>query len=460
MTVDLVIKDCWVVNHDGRTKAGVAIDGGRIVAIAEDSDLPMAHRTVDAGGNYLLPGLIDPHQHLGFVAPIDQDWRSETRSAAVGGVTTVFNYLWHEDSYVGHFDEDLRVAEANSLVDFGFEVLMISPDHSNEIEELAGRGVGGFKWFTCYKGEEGRPWGINACDDGTIYDGFRRVAQLGPSACAKVHVENIELISTIREAVIASGRSDLAAWADSRPGFTEASDMMKTIYHARHAGVRLVILHISSAEGVDVLVAGKQGHANDILGETCPHYLSLTKHADVGVRAKVIPPVQDRQDQDRLWWAIENGFVTSIGSDHAPTTLRDKQGNVWDVKQGFPGVAMILPIMLHEGVNKRGLSLEKVVAVTSYNNARWYGRYPRKGTISVGSDADLVLIDLDKKVTVTPELLQSNSDYCLHDGWELQGWPIMTIVRGQLIVDGGRILAEPGWGTYQPVRALMTGHHS
>lgn len=448
MVADLVVKNCWVVNHDGRFWGGIAATQGKIVAIGEADQLPNANRVIDAEGLYLIPGAIDPHQHLGFVFPIDSDWRTETRSAAVGGVTTVFNYLWHADSYLAHFADDLESAERNALVDFMFETLMVSPSHNLEITELARRGVSGFKWFTCYKGDEGAPWGITACDDGIILDGFRRVAALGPQACAKVHAENIEVIARQREHVIASGRGDLAAWADSRPGIAEGSDIEKLAYFARKAGTRLVILHISSTEGVDALVKAKRD-GTTMLGETCPHYLSLTKHAPAGVRAKVIPPIQDQEDQDKLWWAIETGFMDSIASDHAVTRLSDKLGDVWQAKQGFPGTATILPVMLSEGVNKRGLSLERVVAVTSYNNARWYGLFPRKGVISIGSDADLVLVDLDKRVRGSVEAFQSASDYCLHDGVEFRGWPVITIVRGKVVAENDKIVGEHGWGQLQ-----------
>ena len=443
-----MIKNCWVVNHDRRVWAGIAAANGRIVAIGNSDELPQAARVIDAEGRYLLPGAIDPHQHLGFVFPIDSDWRTETRSAAVGGVTTVFNYLWHAGSYVENFQKDLISAERNALVDFVFETLMVSPHHNEEIHELALRGVSGFKWFTCYKGDEGAPWGITACDDGTILDGFRRVAALGPHACAKAHAENIEIIARQRQQVLASGRGDLAAWADSRPGLAEGCDIEKLSYFARKAGTRLVILHISSSEGVDALIKAKR-EGTTILGETCPHYLSLTKHSAAGVRAKVIPPIQGQEDQDKLWWAIETGVMDSIGSDHAPTRLSDKTGDVWQAKQGFPGTATILPVMLSEGVNKRGLPLEKVVEVTSYNNARWYGLFPKKGVISVGSDADLVLVDLEKRVRGSVDAFKSASDYCLHEGIEFQGWPVMTIVRGRVIVDNGTVVGEPGWGQLQ-----------
>lgn len=450
MAADLVVKNCWVVNHDRRVWAGVAAANGKIVAIGEADELPPATRVIDAQGLYLLPGVIDPHQHLGFVFPIESDWRTETRSAAVGGVTTVFNYLWHSDSYVEHFERDRVIAESNALVDFMFETLMVVPQHNEEIDELAKRGISAFKWFSCYKGDEGAPWGITACDDGIILDGFRRVAALGPQACAKVHAEDIEIIARQRGEILKSGRGDLAAWADSRPGLAEGIDIEKLAYLARSARTRLVILHISSFEGVEALKKARND-GTTILGETCAHYLSLTKHAAAGVKAKVIPPIQDQKDQDKLWWAIETGLMDSIGSDHAPTRLSDKAGNVWQAKQGFPGTATILPVMLSEGVNKRGVSLERVAAVTAYNTARWYGLFPKKGVIAVGSDADLVLVDLDKRVQGSVEAFQSASDYCLHDGIEFRGWPVLTVSRGAVVVENGVVVGEPGWGQLQRV---------
>ena len=223
---------------------------------------------------------------------------------------------------------------------------------------------------------------------------------------------------------------------------------------AKQTGARLVIVHISSTEGVQVLSQARTALPTELLGETCPHYLSLTKTASAGVQGKVIPPIRSSSDQEALWQAISEGLITSIGSDHAPTTLEEKRGTVWEAKQGFPGTAMILPIMLHEGVRNRKIPLETVVAVTAYNNAQWYGLYPAKGSIEIGTDADLVLVDLNKTVTVTPALLQSHSDYCLHDGWDITGWPVMTMVRGRTVVDQGKVVGDPGWGRYLPVYAV------
>jgi dihydropyrimidinase len=174
--------------------------------------------------------------------------------------------------------------------------------------------------------------------------------------------------------------------------------------------------------------------------ETCPHYLTHTTDFS-NLTGKVVPPIRSKSDLQSMWSALRNGIVDTIGTDHVANRLEMKmgKGDLWSALAGFPGIATMLPVLLDQGVNQDRISVERVAEVTSYNTARIFGMYPRKGTIQVGSDADLTVIDLDLTKTVTPELLQSYSDYTIYDGWKLSGWPVMTIVRGRVIMEDGQI---------------------
>jgi dihydropyrimidinase len=190
----------------------------------------------------------------------------------------------------------------------------------------------------------------------------------------------------------------------------------------------------------------------DVIAETCPHYLVLTKydHDKVGSLGKVNPPLRDEQSQQLLWEGLRDGSVTCLGSDHSTVVPREQKvgGSIWEAIPGFPGMGMLLPIMLSEGYHKGRISLEQLAGVLCRNNAETYGIYPRKGAIRVGSDADFALVDLEQERVVTPEYMQSAADWGLYDGWNLRGWPTHTIVRGEVVMERGEIVGSPEHGQY------------
>jgi len=452
MTVATVIRNGKIVSPSGITSAGVAIDGDKIVGITNDANLPEARKTIDARGNYILPGIVDPHVHIGLFHSLEDEIK-DTDGAAFGGITTVGNYVGmrmsaQRDSYELSFDRWKNIWEKNSLVDVFFHGSIISETNLREIRINAGRyGMTSFKFMMVMKGPQAAQIGYDPVDDGVLWLGFKEIASLGYPARAIVHAENREIIDRLEPLVRATGRQDLAAWAEAHPGFCETLDAQRAISLARLTKAPLYIVHIANADTVDV-VAEAKAQGVDVVGETCPHYLTLTHFMPLGPLGKVQPPQGDEACIERLWQGIKEGTISCLGSDHCSTTKEQKK-DMWEAVSGTPGMESFLPIMLSEGVNKGRITLEKLVELCCYNNARTFGIYPKKGTIQVGSDADIVIIDLEKKAKLSAANAHyAVADFTLYEGWEVKGWPVLTMLRGNILVEDGKRVAKDGMGRY------------
>ncbi len=387
-------------------------------------------------------------------------WLSETRSAAAGGVTCVLDFRMSGEPYGKRLDRDRAAAEASALVDFGFQLVITTYEQIDELEAyVATHGVPSFKVFMSFKGEEGAYLGAPGTDDGLLFVLMERVARYG-HGLVSVHTENIEVVWKLRDRLMASGRRDLAAFTESRPPFVEAEDIHKAIHYGAVTGCPVHVVHLTSREGRDAITAARRQYPGArVTVETCPHYLTLTCDAAAGVLARVNPPVKYADDREALWEALAAGEIDTIGSDHCSRDLRAKLGvgggtDVWKTASAFPGVGTLLSLLLSEGHHARGLPLARIAEVTSFNAARIYGLAPRKGSLHVGADADVVLVDLHAERTITPALVQSSCDWNLWDGWAVKGWPVLTMVRGQIVMRDGDVIAPPGLGRYvaRPVR--------
>lgn len=461
MVVDVVIKNSkLIIPNLGIINAGVAVENGKIVAVSRDTLLPKADRTIDAEGNFVLPGIIEPHSHLGNYAPFEKDLRTETASAAGGGVTTLFSYLKilklpepysEAKSHLDVFEDIKKMVEDNVVIDFSFHLLMTSSRQIEDINKSVENGVTSFKYIMGFTGEEAKKLGIASLSDGDIYRGFVETAKHRErSAITCIHTENVDIINIFRKKVVDEGRKDLAAWTDSRPEFNEGDTFYKVAFFSEQTNCPLYIVHVDNELTLNLInEARKKGIK--IYTETCPHYLAFTKNEDFGILGKIAPPLRDKKNIKYLWEGVMNGSIDTIGTDHmGGIQKKDKmgKGDVWSALSGFPGVETMLPMMLSEGVNKGRISLERLAKICSYNPARIFGLFPRKGTIAVGSDADLTIIDLHKRLRVTPEILHSASDFTLFDGWTFEGWPTLTMVRGNVVMENGDIIGKPGVGKY------------
>jgi dihydropyrimidinase len=473
--VDTLFKNAKIVKPDGMVSGSVAIKGEKIVAVCEGEFLPDedAREVIDVEGNYLIPGIIDPHTHPGSGKSFAEDIISETQVAATGGVTTIFGTIkctrmdrnWKDMtepkdviSYLKAFPTAKEIVDTESTIDVGFTFAIMSDEQSNEIPEVAKEcGVATYKFYVGYRkpidyatpdfcARIGLPleW-----DDGTMLLGFEQIAKIG--GLALIHAENQELVRITHSRAMASGKN-LAAWARHSPGWAEASHIATYAHLAMVTDCTLYVVHNCSKAGLDEIRAAK-ARGIKVISEVLPHYLTIDVEAPFpGVYAIINTPIQHAEDREALWGGIEDGTVECMGSDHVSGAQKGDfdESNIWarTPRIGISSTQLILPLMLSEGHHGRGIPLERIVGICCYNNARRFGVYPRKGVIQVGSDADLVVVDLGKKKTVrAADWPMQSSDFCIYEGRELQGWPTLTMLRGKVIAKDGKVVTS-GSGQY------------
>jgi dihydropyrimidinase len=430
----------------------LGVTGERIAAVLEPgaSATHTAARTIDAGGRYVLPGLVDPHTHFGLAAGV-ADWESESRSAALGGVTTVLNFLMSGEPYDAEYGTTREAADRLSHVDYGLHLCPSTPAHLEEMPRYVQEfGITSYKYFTSFRGAEGHYLGIQGTDDGYLFQYLRLVSQ-HEGAVACLHTENIEVVWQLRKELQAAGRDDLLAWDQSRPDWVEADCVHRGMLFARQTRTPLYIVHLSAALCLEEVRSARSRWPDlRVYVETCPHFLTHTSESGLTPHTlgKINPPLRHAADVEALWTGLADGSVDTVGSDHAARRKERKTGTIWTSAAGFPGTGAILPVLLSEGVHRRGLPIERVVEVTAYNPARIFGLYPRKGHLGVGADADLVIVDLERERVCDGTTFQSHADYSLYDGWILRGWPALTMLRGQVIAEEGRVIGRPGAGRY------------
>ena len=447
-TADIVFKNGLIVTPAGTVEGGVAVLNGKIASVGRDSFLPAAEREIDLAGNTLLPGVIDPECHLGSHRPLVDDFYSETRAAAASGVTTWGMQLVSlaitggPDKVKGPADipsftktmPAYYEAARNAAIDFFLTPILGTDEHVGEIPYLAREhGITSFKLHLQMQGPWKPSWPAYSFDDGSIYAAFRSVAKLGAPAIALLHCENWEIARVLQKELMDAGRTDMGAWDDRSPWLTEAGHARTYLYYARIAGCPIYVVHATTQETIEEIEKAR-AEGLTVYSEIGAHYLVLHKDA-----WKINVPLRDRATHDTLWRALSSGAVDCIGSDHvAHTRSRESMetGNVWTTISGFPSrVEGMLPMMLSEGVNKGRISIERLAQVASENPARIFGLYPKKGVIIPGADADLVVVDLKRRARITKELLHTVTPWSIYEGWDVTGWPVMTVVRGNIVME-------------------------
>jgi allantoinase len=437
MKVDLVIRNARVVDHDGEFLGGVAVLNGQIALTGTNDILPDAKRVIDADGRLLMPGIIDPHCHLGNTYPYNEDMRTETAAAASGGITTIMLYVRNKgDSYIPVYKERRTVGEENALTDFGLHFAIQREEHIHEIPRVVRET--GVRSFKCYFGyEPDNPIGIVPATDGWVYAAMRHLAKF-PGGVLSVHCENTAIATWLKDEIKATGRQDLGAYTESRPAFCEEETIKRMLFLADRTKCPLHLVHTSVGMG-PVLADEARSRGIDVTVETCQHYLTRTCYdPDLDMKAKISPPLRDKNELEGLWRGIFNGSVFSLGSDHVPF-LPKKGEDIWKELSGVVSFPWELALMLHFGVHQRGLSLPRLVELSSYNPARRFGLWPKKGSLRTGSDADLVLIDLEEERTIH----HTGHGHCIYEGWKLKGWPVVTISRGDVLYENGKIDESP-----------------
>jgi dihydropyrimidinase len=450
MSIDTAVKNCKIVTPEGIIPAGIGIDDGEIVAIAADEYLPQAKKVINAKGNYVIPGLVDAHQHLDprFGLDAATHIRNETASHALSGVTTAQSLLTATTNLVKEGRDYIDAWEKSAYIDLALTQFLITRENTTQIREVMEElGIIGFKIATCYKGDECLP-GSPPADDSVLYLGMEEVAKLhkeGFNVHIRTHCEDVEIYFPIRDRYKEKGKLP-RSYHEIRPSFIEESNMIKTIFYADLLGCPLYIVHITIKEGVD-LIAKSRAEGKNVIGETCCQYLVLNIDNTDMVLSKVNPPIRTKEDNERLWEGIRDGTITVVGTDQSPRLKKEKR-DLWSLSVGIPVVESFLPSMLSEGVNKGKLSLERLVEVCCYNPAKICGIAPEKGSIAIGSNADLVIIDLKKEAKVGERPVYGTSDFTAYAGFKFKGWPILTMLRGNIIMEDGKVIGKPGLGKY------------
>ncbi len=447
--VDLAIRGGTIVVPSGAVRADIGIAGDKIVAIGTEI---RGSREIDASGMVVLPGAIDAHVHMELPVRGDRssdDFRTGTIAAAHGGVTTIVDFsVGSPDTHLPDEIEARWKTAAKAVIDYTLhgEVVGWQPGNNADFAHAAELGVRTFKFYTTYS-RSGR-----MTDDGAMYTAFAAIARIGGRAM--VHSENDAIINALTALLEKKGELGMTALPHSRPAICEEEAIARVGLIARRTGVTLRIAHISSAPGLEAARAARRAGTR-LIAETCPHYLLL----DEGVYARedahlyaAMPPLRTTADNAALWNGIADGTINIIVTDHCPFTRAQKHwtGSFLDLPYGLPGVETLLPLMYSNGVAPGRITIERLAELLSSGPARALGIYPRKGAIAIGSDADLVVLDPHKELTITAESLHMNCDFNPYTGRRVTGWPVVTISRGAVIVENGTFRGEPGRGKFIP----------
>lgn len=448
MDVDLIIKDGFLVMPEtGVHKATLAIKEGRIVGIYEDASHLQAREIIDARGKYVLPGVIQPHAHLGRFEGM-KDYATETYSAVIGGVTTVLDFYRANGDYGEGFSKMIELIAAQSYIDFSFHFQVMSDVHldnlSRYVQEL---GISSFKFNMGYKGEESKEKGLAELNDGLMVEAFLKLGELkGAVAC--VHAENSEINAYHTARLKGQGRDDLKAWSEARPAVSETESILRTLYFGELTGCPVYLVHVTTGEGLRLVKAHREKACSAVYVETCPHYLSHHMDNDLGRVAKFTPPLRTQADNEALWQGLIRGEIDTIGIDQNTRKVDPEEVSIWKRSTAPREAVTALPVLISEGLHKRGLSIERIAGVTSTHAARLFNLYPRKGSLNIGSDGDLVVVDIHLEKKVSKEIIKSYSDFSVYEGWTLKGWPVVTVSRGKVVMRNGDVVGEPGWGVF------------
>jgi dihydropyrimidinase len=460
--MSVLIKGGRIVTAADDYVGDIYVDDGTISLIGESLDMP-ADKVVDATGKYVIPGAIDPHTHLemffGGTVTCD-DFTSGTVSAAFGGTTTLIDFCMQApgtsfaQALENYFE---KIDRAKPVIDVGFHIGVTDLEEGGNLADLSklpDEGVTSYKLFMAYKGAV-------MVDDDTLFRTMETAADTG--ALVMVHAENGDAIDVLVKRAVAEGKTEPIWHARTRPPETEGEATNRAIQLAHVAGAPLYVVHVSCKEAIEPIAIAR-GKGWQIWGETCTQYLfvdetALEKPDFEGGKYVYTPPPRPKENQEHLWKALTSDVLSVVSTDHCPfnwdgqkTLGRDDFSKI---PNGGPGIENRLH-MLHEfGVRTGRISMNRLVELTSTNVARYFGLYPRKGTISPGSDADLVVWDPEKRLTISAATHHSNIDYNLFEGTEVTGAPELVLVRGKVIVENDELVGKPGDGQF--VRRARAG---
>ena len=462
--MSLLIRNGRVVTAVDDYRADIFVEDETVSLIGRDLEVE-ADRTIDAAGRLVMPGGVDPHTHMdmpfGGTTSAD-DFETGTRAAAFGGTTTIVDFAiqtkgqstlqgletWHEK------------AAGKAGIDYGFHMIVtdMEDDRLWEMRRLADEGVTSYKMFMAYPG-------LLYVDDGTLFRAMRKAGEDGTLVC--MHAENGIVIDEIVKLAVAEGKTSPKYHALTRPTRMEAEGVHRSIAIAEVAGVPVYIVHLSSADALEQVTLARNRGAQ-VFAETCPQYLFLDlsrydQENFEGAKYVMTPPLREKWNQDHLWRGLGFGDLQSISTDHCPFCFKDQKvlgiDDFSKIPNGAPGVENRMSLVYNGGVAGGRLSVNKFVELTSTAAAKLFGLFPKKGTIAVGSDADLVIFNPDRRETISvnnPHTHHMRVDYNTYEGIEVQGVAEIVISRGRVVVADNLWHGRAGGGNFIK-RALFSG---
>ena len=458
----VLIKNGNVVTAVDNYFADVLIEDGKVAVIGRSLAME-ADRTIDASGKLVVPGGIDPHTHMelpfgGTFA--SDDFRTGTVAAVHGGTTTIIDFAvqYHGESLVQAVDNWHKKAEGKTAIDYGFHLITTDlPDERvPEMRQLINEGVMSFKLFMAYPG-------VFLVDDATIFRAMKNAGQWGGLIC--MHAENGIVINEIIKYALAEGKTAPKYHALTRPTKAEAEGVHRAIAIAEMAEAPVYIVHLSCGDALDE-VREARDNGLPAYAETCPQYLFLDyslyeREGFEGAKWVMTPPLREKWNQDKLWQGLQGNDLQVVSTDHCPFCIKEKELGLNDftkIPNGGPGVEHRMSLIYNGGVVGGKIGLNRFVELTSTSAAKLFGLFPRKGTIAVGSDADIVIFDPNAEMTISAKSHHMNVDYSAYEGMKVRGVTQTVLSRGRVVIEDGKYVGKSGDGQFLK-RGAFSGRH-
>jgi dihydropyrimidinase len=447
-----LIKNGTVVTATDQYKGDVLVEGEKITLIGTSLDM-QADKVIDASGKYVLPGGIDVHTHLDMPfggATSADDFETGTRAAAFGGTTSIVDFAIQYRGQKLHeaWEAWIKKAEGKAVVDYGFHMIIteLNDQVETEMDALVRQGITSFKLFMAYPG-------VFMLDDASIFKALLRTGKNGGTIC--MHAENGGVIDVLVQRALAEGKTAPKYHALTRPARAEAEATHRAIALAEIADVPIYIVHLSAAEALEMVTEARD-RGLPAFAETCPQYLFLSydnyEEADFGGSKYVMsPPLRDKAKQDQLWRGLAYNDLQAIATDHCPFCMKEKrlgENDFSKIPNGAPGIETRMSLVYDGGVRTGKITLNRFVELTSTSPAKIFGLFPRKGTIAPGSDADIVVFDPNRTITLSVKTLHMNVDYNPYEGRKVTGATDTVLSRGTLVIEDGKFVGRAGAGSF------------
>jgi dihydropyrimidinase len=449
----VLIKNGTIVTAVDQYKGDVLVEDEKIAVVGTTLDI-VADKTIDAAGKYVLPGGIDVHTHLdmpfGGTTSAD-DFESGTRAAAFGGTTSIVDFAIQYRGQSLHYASDAwrQKAEGRAVIDYGFHMIItdLNDQTEGEMDALVTQGITSFKLFMAYPG-------VFMLDDASIFKALLRTGKNGGTIC--MHAENGGVIDVLVQRALAEGRTAPNYHALTRPARAEAEATHRAIALAEIADVPIYIVHLSAAEALEMVTEARD-RGLPAYAETCPQYLFLSydnyeEPGFEGAKYVMSPPLREKATQAQLWRGLAFNDLQCISTDHCPFCMKEQKelgrNDFSKIPNGAPGIETRMSLVYDGGVREKRITLNRFVELTSTSPAKIFGLFPRKGTIAPGSDADIVVFDPDRTITLSAASLHMKVDYNPYEGRKVTGATDTVLSRGRLVIEDGKFVGRPGAGTF------------